>query len=170
MNVVCLVRLWAVLPTSRCLGASGHRGDTVNDYKVVQFRQSVDAPAPRIEPATCTEAETFALQVTDDSMEPEFRKSCIIVVDPTGRATDGSYVLAQPPEAAPEHTSDKDSPETIVQTLLFRQLRRNADGGWSLWALNSDYPVQTTPSDLGEIIGVIVQRAGTRRSYHKRYD
>jgi len=51
---------------------------------------------PRLEPSTCTEAETFVLQVLDDSMEPEFAKHCMIVIDPTGHARDGSYVLARP--------------------------------------------------------------------------
>jgi len=142
----------------------------VKEFKVVQFRKPVEAPVPRVEPATCTEAETFALQVTDNSMEPEFRERCIIVVDPTGQVTDGSYVLARPTTVTTEHTSDAESAEAIVETFLFRQLRHSEDGGWLLCALNSDYPIQTTPSDLGEIVGVIVQRAGTRRSYHKRYD
>jgi len=142
----------------------------VKEVKVVQFRKPVDTPLPRIEPATCTEAETFALQVIDNSMEPEFRERCIIVVDPTGRATDGSYVLARQAAHTSEYTSETESSDAIVQSFLFRQLRHNVSEGWSLCALNSDYPDQTTATDLSEIVGVVVQRAGTRRSYHKRYD
>ena len=103
------------------------------------------------EPTTCTDAEPFALRVLDDSMEPEFKAGCIIIVDPTGRATDGSYVLA-------EKTSD----------MLFRQLKQNTDG-WSLAPLNEQYASTDTAADLSEIAGVIVQRAGARRSYHKSY-
>lgn len=112
-----------------------------------------DKSEARLEPATCTEAEPFALQVLDDSMEPEFNRGCIILVDPTGRATDGSFVLA-------EHTNGE---------YLFRQLQQNADGPWKLIALNDRYPPVDTDRDLGAVAGVIVQRAGVRRSYHKNY-
>ena len=111
------------------------------------------SPVPADEPSTCTEAEPFALRVLDNSMEPEFRRGCIILIDPTGRATHGSYVLV-------EGSSD----------MLFRQLTKN-DDGWVLTALNDDYPVSTeVADDLGNVVGVIVQRAGIRRSYHKRYE
>ncbi len=48
-----------------------------------------------IETATCIEAEPYALQVTDDSMEPEFAAGCIVIIDPTGRVKDGAFVLAE---------------------------------------------------------------------------
>jgi len=114
----------------------------------------------RVEPATCTEAEPFALRVQDDSMQPEFRTGCIIVIDPTGRATDGSYVLAD----------DGTNTDDETEGLVFRQLRRNDQGEWILRALNDRYPDIQTLENLSNIIGVIVQRAGVRRSYHKRYD
>lgn len=104
------------------------------------------------EPTTCTDAEPFALRVLDDSMEPEFTSGCIIIVDPTGRATDGCYVLAE-----------------ISDDMLFRQLRQNTNG-WSLVPLNKRYPSTDTAADLGQIAGVVVQRAGARRSYHKSYE
>ena len=34
---------------------------------------------------SCSENEPYALQVIDDSMEPEFAKGCVIVIDPTGK-------------------------------------------------------------------------------------
>ena len=37
----------------------------------------------RLEPSTCVEGEPFALRVLDDSMQPEFRRGCVIVIDPT---------------------------------------------------------------------------------------
>ena len=114
----------------------------------------------RLEPATCTEAEPFALRVQDDSMQPEFRTGCIIVIDPTGRATDGSYVLAD----------DGTNTDDATEGLVFRQLHKNEQGGWTLRALNDQYMDIQTPDDLRSIVGVIVQRAGVRRSYHKRYD
>ena len=48
-----------------------------------------------MEPSTCIEAEPFALRVTDDSMAPEFHEGCVIIVDPTGHARDGAFVLAE---------------------------------------------------------------------------
>jgi len=109
----------------------------------------------RLEPGTCTEAEPFALRVLDDSMQPEFRPGCIILIDPTGRATEGSYVLANiTPDEGP----------------IFRQLRKNNKNDWMLCALNDSYPETVTLKSLDAIMGVIVQRAGVRRKYHKHFD
>lgn len=124
---------------------------------VSQSVQGTDHPP--VEPATCTEAEPFALRVLDDSMQPEFRRGCIILIDPTGRATDGSFVLAD----------DGTSAEDATEGLVFRQLCRGENGGWSLCALNDRYPQIPTDGNLSSIMGVIVQRAGVRRSYHKHY-
>jgi len=127
--------------------------------KLASVQNNFKTPAApdhtRLEPSTCKEAEPFALRVLDDSMQPEFRTGCIIVIDPTGRATDGSYVLA--------NTSSDEGP-------IFRQLRKNDQGEWSLRALNDQYPESKLQNGLDGIGGVIVQRAGARRSYHKRYD
>lgn len=117
------------------------------------FTADKTTPTDRLEPATCQEAESFALRVLDDSMQPEFRKGCIIVIDPTGRATHGSYVLA----------NDDDS------GYIFRQLCQR-DEGWVLTALNDQYPSEPAMDNLDAIAGVIVQRAGVRRSYHKHYE
>lgn len=132
------------------------------DLKVHFSSKVVTEPTP--EPSMCVDAEPYALQVLDDSMQPEFRKGCIILIDPTGRASDGSYVLAR---CLPE---DHDK-ESIDQTdgYVFRQLKRYADS-WTLEPLNRGYPSQPIAADLSEVVGVIVQRAGTRRSYLKRYD
>lgn len=117
------------------------------------FAQAPASSQLQDEPSTCTDAEPFALRVLDNSMEPEFRRGCIIIIDPTGRATDGSFVLVE---------GEKD--------VLFRQLAKTADG-WRLVALNTWYPSSAeVAEDLSNVMGVIVQRAGVRRSYHKRYD
>lgn len=97
------------------------------------------------------EAEPYALQVLDDSMEPEFERGCIIVIDPTGVARDGAFVLAEQDGA-----------------LLFRKLTR-AGEVIELAPLNPRYAKLTLRDGLGGIRGVIVQRAGRRRSHHKRY-
>lgn len=138
----------------------------------IQFFSKTPGATPRLEPSTCTEAETFVLQVLDDSMEPEFAKHCMIVIDPTGHARDGSYVLARRTSKTEVNklAENTDDDAKQVEQFHFRQLHRLDDQNWQLRSLNSAYPSETTPSDFSEIVGVIVQRAGTRRRYHKRYD
>ena len=110
------------------------------------------AAAGSAPPTTCIEAEPFALRVTDDSMEPEFAPGCIIIVDPTGVAKDGAFVLAE-----------------IDGEYIFRRLERT-DAGDRLVALNDDYAPIALAAGLGSVRGVVVQRADARRRYHKRYD
>jgi len=43
----------------------------------------------------CGASEPYALQVTDDSMEPEFPKNCIIIIDPVGNCDNGQYVFIE---------------------------------------------------------------------------
>ena len=101
---------------------------------------------------SCSENEPYALQVIDDSMEPEFAKGCVIVIDPTGIVRDGAYVFA---------VDNKDE-------YIFRQLRI-IEGKYILTALHDDYEAIEI-NGMKQIIGVITQRAGKRRSYHKWYD
>ncbi len=103
------------------------------------------------EPGGCAGAEPYALRVLGDSMEPEFADGCVVIVDPSGRAGDGSFVIA-------EHEGE----------YLLRQLRARGEQ-WSLAPLNPGYPTFDLAS-LAAVRGVVVQRAGTRRRYHKRYD
>ena len=94
--------------------------------------------------------EPFALRVLDDSMTPEFRNGCIIIVDPEGVIADGSYVLAR-------HHDE----------YIFRQLRFG-EGVYSLHALQDGHET-IEMSDLAAIEGVIIQQAGRRRSDRKHY-
>lgn len=103
------------------------------------------------EPTTCVEAEPFALRVTDDSMEPEFKAGCIIIVDPTGVVKHDVYVIAEHGEGH-----------------IFRQLKKVLEG-YHLAPLNDRYPVIELSSRLAAIKGVVVQRAGPRRRDHKHY-
>lgn len=105
-----------------------------------------------VEPTTCVDAEPFALQVTDNSMEPEFKRGCVVVIDPTGVVKDGAYVFA---EAGGE--------------FLFRRLRLEGERVW-LDALNDEYPSLVPEDGIAAVKGVVVQRAGARRREHKRYD
>ena len=101
---------------------------------------------------SCSESEPFALQVTDDSMLPEFEPGCIIIIDPGGLVRDGCYVFAK----------------DLKDEYIFRRLRMVDDKHY-LEPLNSLYD-SFEISGLDKIQGVISQRAGKRRSYHKRYD
>jgi len=108
--------------------------------------------SPGIEPSTCVDSEPFALQVTDDSMEPEFRRGCIVIIDPSGVVRDGTFVIAE-----------------LSGGLVFRKLRLDGQSAW-LDALNRNYPSAPIDAGIAAVKGVVVQRAGKRRAYHKRYD
>ncbi len=99
----------------------------------------------------CSGGEPYALQVLGDSMAPEFADGDIVVVEPDGLATDGSFVVARGADG-----------------WTLRRLSRGP-GGWELRALNPAYPSE--PIDgLDAVHGVVVQkgRPGRRRSI-KRY-
>ena len=98
----------------------------------------------------CGEAEHFALQVLGTSMEPEFPDQCIVIIDPAGVAEDGAYVIAN-----------------YRDELIFRQLRI-IDERYYLVPLNDAFPTHEIAGPE-EVKGIIVQRAGTRRSMHKHY-
>jgi len=100
---------------------------------------------------SCSAAEPFALRTIDDSMEPEFDTGCIIIIDPGHVARDGSYVFAV------DNKSE----------YIFRQLRIKNDRHF-LVPLNDLY--ETIEIKFEQIEGVITQRAGKRRTYHKHYD
>lgn len=101
----------------------------------------------------CSAAESFALMVLGDSMEPEFVEGDIIIIEPEGLATDGSYVMAW-----------------LDGEWIFRQLVKDeVGGGWKLRPLNPKYPSAPLP-DLAGIKGVIIQKSKPgRRKAAKRY-
>ena len=43
----------------------------------------------------CGASEPYALQVTDDSMEPEFSNNCIVIIDPVGQCYHGQFVFVE---------------------------------------------------------------------------
>ena len=88
---------------------------------------------------SCSDAEPFALMVLGDSMEPEFMEREIIVVEPEGLATDGSYVIAF-------HNEE----------YIFRQLIKR-ETGWALHALNPAYPDHPIAS-LSGVRGVVIMK------------
>ena len=105
------------------------------------------APAPEGDHGACSGSESFALMVLGDSMAPEFAEGDVIVIEPDGLATDGSYVLADP-----------------GGEWIFRQLV-SAGGRWRLRPLNPRYP-EIDLDDLSAVRGVVIQRTtpGRRKS------
>jgi DNA polymerase V len=102
--------------------------------------------------SNCSASEPFALRVIGDDMAPEFLDGHIIIVDPGGRVTSGCYVIARPGEE-----------------MIFRQLQDD-NGRWLLRALDPSIDDIPLANGLSDIVGVISQRSGKRRSEHKRYD
>ena len=126
------------------------RGKPVRIPVVSAATQDVPADAAL---DACSAAESFALMVLGDSMAPEFVEGDIIIIEPEGLATDGSFVMAW-----------------LDGEWIFRQLlKEDATGGWKLHPLNPNYPSATIP-DLSVIKGVIIQKSKPgRRKAMKRY-
>jgi DNA polymerase V len=100
----------------------------------------------------CSASEPFALRVIGDEMLPEFQDGHIIIVDPGGRVISGCYVIAK-------HKGE----------MIFRQLLAEQDS-WVLHALDLQIADIPLANGLADIVGVISQRSGKRRTEHKRYD
>ncbi|MDO8988600.1 MAG: S24 family peptidase [Sideroxyarcus sp.] len=122
----------------------------------MQTRKPINIPvvaATAQEDATsdsnCTGNELVALMVLGDSMVPEFIEGEILVIEMGAPATEGAFVIAE---------VEKDD-------FIFRQLQRNAQGGWQLHALNPAYP-DTAISGLEIIKGVVThkKKPGSRKS------
>ena len=101
--------------------------------------------------SNCSASEPFALRVIGDDMAPEFVDGHIIVIDPGGRVTSGCYVVAN-------HAGE----------MIFRQLIIE-DDSYRLVAGNAGL-AEIELDGIGDIVGVVSQRSGKRRSEHKRYD
>lgn len=101
----------------------------------------------------CASSEPFALQVTDNSMEPEFKRGCIIVIDPAGVIEHECYVMAE-----------------VENGYIFRQLVRE-NGKYYIQPLHQDYVHEKREITIEAIKGVIVQQAGStgKRSERKSY-
>lgn len=99
----------------------------------------------------CAESEPFALMVLGDSMQPEFMHGEIIVIEPTGVAHDGSFVIAD-----------------AQDELIFRQLIKHPEG-WMLKPVNPLYP-NIPIENLDPIKGVIVlKKVPGKRKEAKHY-
>jgi len=92
-------------------------------------------------------SEPFALQVTDDSMEPEVSQRFILNIEPINQCRDGQFVFAE-----------------YDEVRWFRQFVIH-DGIKYLAALNDNYPAIELSSNYA-ILGVITQRNVKRKIKH----
>lgn len=98
----------------------------------------------------CSELEPYALRVMGDSMAPEFWDGCIIIVEPRRSVEHGEFAVV-------DYAGD----------TIFRQVVVE-DGRKFLKPLNEAYEMVEIAGPM-TVRGVVVQRAGTRRSQHKSY-
>jgi len=97
----------------------------------------------------CSYNELHPLQVLDDSMEPEFPKDCIIVIEPAEVCASGAYVIA-----------------VLGDERWFRQYFKDVEGKQKLVAANPEYPEIPLEPGKYRIEGVIVQRNVRRKIKH----
>lgn len=104
--------------------------------------------------SSCSGSEPFALQVLDDSMEPEFKKDCIIIIDTSATVKHECYVMA-----------------SVENGYIFRQLLIE-DEKYFIAPLNEAYMHEKREVTFEALEGVIVQQASPKgkRSERKRYD
>ncbi|MFV2032482.1 MAG: S24 family peptidase [Gammaproteobacteria bacterium] len=100
----------------------------------------------------CEASEPFALRVIGNDMLPEFEDGNIVIVDPGGLVKSGCYVVAKAGE-----------------DMVLRQLHID-NSSYRLTALQPGTGDILLKNGLKDVVGVISQRAGKRRSQHKRYD
>jgi len=107
-----------------------------------------------LEQSSCSGSEPFALQVLDDSMEPEFKKGCIIIIDTSATIRHECYVMA-----------------LVENGYVFRQLLIEDDKHF-IAPLNEAYMHEKREITIEALEGVIVQQASSKgkRSERKRYD
>ena len=97
----------------------------------------------------CSYNELYALQVMDDSMEPEFPEKCVIVIEPSEVCASGAFVVA-----------------TVQGERWFRRFVRDERGNEKLTAENGSYPEIDLSDTEYRIEGVIVQRNIKREIKH----
>ena len=96
----------------------------------------------------CSYNELHALQVLDDSMEPEFPEKCIIVIEPSNICASGAFVII-----------------SVDGERWFRQFITDSQGN-RLVALKDGYPDIALDGTNYKIEGVIVQRNIRREIKH----
>ncbi len=107
-----------------------------------------------LEQSSCSGTEPFALQVLDDSMEPEFKKDSIIIIDASATVKHECYVMA-----------------LVENGYIFRQLLIE-DEKYFIAPLNEAYMHEKREITFEALEGVIVQQASPKgkRKDRKLYE
>lgn len=97
-------------------------------------------------------AHTFALRITGNSMEPEFKEGDVVVIDPDVRPSPGDYVVAKNHE----------------ESATFKKYRpRGIDASgveiFELVPLNEDYAIMRSDQQPIHIIGTMMEHTRYRR-------
>lgn len=95
---------------------------------------------------------TFALRITGNSMEPEFKEGDVVVIDPDVRPNAGDYVVARNHEEAA--TFKKYRP---------RGINESGQDVFELVPLNEDYAPMRSDLQSIQIIGTMVEHTRYRR-------
>ncbi len=95
---------------------------------------------------------TFALRISGDSMEPDFKEGDVIIVDPEIEPTPGEFVVAKNGEH--EATFKKYRPTFVTQ---------EGKQHFELIPLNNDYPTMNSAERHIQIIGTMVEHRIYRR-------
>jgi SOS-response transcriptional repressor LexA len=96
-------------------------------------------------------AHTFALRITGNSMEPEFKEGDVVVIDPDVRPSPGDYVVAKNHDEAA--TFKKYRPRGIM----------DGQEVFELVPLNEDYAIMRSDQQPIQIIGTMMEHTRYRR-------
>jgi len=97
----------------------------------------------------CGSSEPYALQVIDNSMEPEFPDQCVVIIQPTEQCGSHDYVFIE-----------------VDGVRWFRQYIETPEGDKKLIADNDLYPEIDLNGLEFKILGIIVQRNVRRKIKH----
>ncbi len=127
------------------LTVMGHKVETVNIENSPILSENWQSTMTQ----DCSYKELYALQVLDDSMEPEFPEKCVIVIEPSDRCSNGAYVIV-----------------SVAGDRFFRQYIEDPANGKQLCALKPGHDPIFLDSQPFTIEGVIVQRNIRREIKH----
>ena len=99
---------------------------------------------------SCSASEPFALRILDSSMSPEFEVDHIIIIDPSITPKTGDFVLYETNNSIilrEIEVSDKIILKALIKS--FKELHIK---------------------DMSSVLGVVTQRSGKRRKFHKKYN
>jgi SOS-response transcriptional repressor LexA len=107
---------------------------------------------PTLDSTGCALLMPYALQVLGDEMAPELPDGCIVIVEPSDRRRNGSYVFAE-----------------VDGVRWLRKYVQDGSGTERLIAENPVYPDIALAGLDWRVLGVVIQRNIRRRIKHYDY-